>query len=149
MRRVLATAAITLLTLLPAPLRGQDLAESGRGLFAEKCSACHGLITEDPGGYSWDNLRRPVIMTPIGPNLTHVFGRPAGTVEGYSYSKAFRAAAPAIVWDAAALNRWITDSQAMIRGSAMFLKVPDADARAGIIAYLKRYAPYPGYDCKC
>ena len=149
MRRSLATAGFMLLALLAAPLQAQDLAESGRDRFAEKCLMCHGLVSEDPGGYSWDNLRRPVIMTPIGPNLTQVFGRPAGTFEGYSYSKAFLAAAPTIVWDEAALDRWITDSQAMIRGSSMFLKVPDAGVRAGIIAYLKRYAPYPGYDCKC
>lgn len=146
-------AALFLLVSLALGLPGaraqEDLSEAGREKFVKICSPCHGAITEDAASLTWENLRLPVVMNPVGPNLTHVYGRPAGKMEGYLYSKAFQAAAPNIGWTEENLDRWITDSQAMIRGSSMFLKVPDPAVRATIIAYLRRYAPYTGPDCVC
>ncbi len=79
-------------------------------------------------------------MMPTGSNLEGIAGRPAGIVEGYPYSEAFRKAAPEIVWDEQALDLWITNSQAMIRGSMMFLKVTEPEKRARIITYLKKFS---------
>ncbi len=80
-------------------------------------------------------------MAPVGPNLTGVFGRPAGSYAGYRYSNAFKAAALDIVWDAKSLDRWLTSTQNMIRGSYMFLKVKQPK-RGKIIAYLKTCGRY-------
>lgn len=148
-RFVLAALCLFALAASQSPAYAQNPAEEGRQRFLETCANCHGLITEDAASLTWDNLRTPVVMNPVGPNLSHVYGRPAGKMEGYSYSKAFLAAAPAIAWTTANLDRWIADSQAMIRGSAMFVKVSDSAVRAAIIAYLERYARYTGSDCVC
>jgi cytochrome c len=80
-------------------------------------------------------------MAPIGPNLSGIYGRPAGAVPGFRYSNAFRAATQGLVWDAATLDRWIADSQAFARGSYMFQKTAEPQ-RGRIVAYLERYSRY-------
>jgi cytochrome c len=75
-------------------------------------------------------------MLPLGPNLTGVYGRPAGAVAGYRYSDAFRAVAADLTWDDHTLDRWLADSRAMIPGTYMLVKIAPAE-RAAIIAYLK------------
>jgi cytochrome c len=117
-----------------------DEAEGGRELYTKFCANCHGQITEVESSLDWRALTRKAVMNPTGPNLTGIVGRPAGIVEGYPYSEAFRKAAPEIVWDEQTLDLWITNSQAMIRGSMMFLKLPEPEKRARIIAYLKKHS---------
>ena len=75
-----------------------------------------------------------------------MFGRPAGIIDFYRYSRAFRAALEnPWEWDADALDYWVADSQAFISGSTMFVKLPDDTARANLVAYLEKYAPWiPG-----
>lgn len=118
-----------------------DDAEAGREPYVNTCSKCHGLIVEDKLSWTPENLRVPAVTLPLGPSLTGVYLRPAGIMEGYPYSKAFRALASGWVWDEDALEGWLTSTQEYIRGSTMFLKV-EQPARGQIIAYLKTYAPY-------
>lgn len=54
-------------------LRSPDEMSNGERQFQRKCSVCHSL--ED------DGVRR------AGPTLAGLFGRPAGAIEGYAYSK--------------------------------------------------------------
>ena len=123
----------------PAVFAGD--AEAGREPYVKTCSKCHGLIVEDKVSWKIGNLLVPAVTMPLGPSLSGVYLRPAGIVEGYRYSKAFRAMATGWVWDEEALDGWLTSSQEFIRGSTMFLKVEQPD-RGQIIAYLERYAPY-------
>lgn len=102
----------------------------------EHCSKCHGVITERNTNARTSGYFLPVVALPLGPNLTGVYGRAAGTVKGFRYSDAFLKAAPGIVWDDERLDRWLTDSQAMIPGSYMFLKLAPAPRRA-VIEYLR------------
>lgn len=118
-----------------------DDAEAGRELYVKTCSKCHGLIVEDKVSWRLENLVVPAVTMPLGPPLSGIYLRPAGIMEGYRYSKAFRAMATGWVWDEDALDGWLTSSQEFIRGSTMFLRVDQPD-RGQIIAYLKRYAPY-------
>jgi len=135
-------AAPALLALfLAAPARADD-AEDGREPYIQTCSKCHGLIAEDAISWAPQNLHAPAVTMPLGPALTGVYMRPAGTIDGYAYSRAFRAAAQnPWAWDEAALDGWLTNSQEFIRGSTMFVKVEEPD-RGKIIAYLKKYAPH-------
>lgn len=134
-----ALAALLLLavpTASPSRLQATEVA-AGAALYDERCSRCHGLI-----GASARAAPRPVpvVMLPLGPNLTGVYGRAAGTVPGYRYSDAFRAAAAAgLVWDDPTLERWLADSRAMIPGTYMLVKIAPAE-RDAIIAYLKASA---------
>ena len=60
----------------------------------------------------------------------------AGTVEGFRrYSPALKGAD--VVWNEATLDAWIADPQAFLPGNRMvFRGLPDAQARADLIAYL-------------
>jgi cytochrome c2 len=120
-----------------------DDAEAGRELYVQTCSKCHGLLTEDKLSWRHENFFVKVVTLPLGPSLSGSYLRPAGIMEGYKYSRAFRerAAANGWVWDDAALEIWLASSQVFIRGSTMFLKVDQPD-RGNIIAYLKKYARY-------
>ena len=96
-----------------------DPAEGAR-LF-RACAACHSL---DPGQHR------------TGPSLAGVFGRKAGTAEGFRrYSPALKDAN--VVWNEETLDPWIADPQAFIPGNRMaFRGLPDARERADLIAYL-------------
>jgi cytochrome c len=118
-------------------------AEDGRALYAKHCARCHGSIDETRSGALGRGRFLPAVMTPLGPNLTGIYGRRAGTVPGYRYSNAFRKAARGLVWQADSLDRWLANSQAMIRGSYMFFKL-ERPARSRIIRYLEAYSPYDG-----
>jgi cytochrome c len=85
----------------------------------QACMACHSLDEDD-----------------VGPRHRGVVGRTAGTVPGYAYSPALRASH--IVWDAATLDRWLTNPQALVPGVKMFFAMPGAQDRADVIAYLSQ-----------
>jgi cytochrome c len=86
------------------------------------CAACHTL---EPGVHR------------TGPSLAGVFGRKAGTAEGFHrYSDALRSAD--LVWSEDTLTRFLADPQAFLPGNRMTLPgISDAQARADVIAHLK------------
>lgn len=71
----------------------------------------------------------------IGPSHRGVFGRKAGLVSGYAYSPALKTSG--IVWNDKTLDQWLLGPQKMVKGSKMYLAVPNAAERAAIIGYLK------------
>ena len=139
-RRSLIVCLLAVLSTPGLTARADDAAQ-GRKLFGEVCKACHGSIDERRAG-GWPRGRIiPVVALPPGPNLTGVHGRPAGTVSGFYYSNAFQTVASELVWNDETLDLWLADSQAMIRGSYMRIKVK-APARHKIIEYLKTFSRY-------
>ncbi|NVO17217.1 MAG: cytochrome c family protein [Rhodoplanes sp.] len=92
-----------------------------------RCYSCH---TVDPDETA----------TLDGPLLAGILGRRAATRSGFDYSDALRAAGEAgLTWDAATLDRFIRDPQAMVPGTRMSLPpLDDAGLRADIVAYLAR-----------
>jgi cytochrome c2 len=82
---------------------------------------------------------RLAVAPPYGPPLRGVYGRQAGSVPGFAYSRAFKTALQGVVWERGTLNVWITDSQAWVSGSTMFYTQPDADIRRHIITYLEAH----------
>lgn len=94
---------------------------NGARAFRGACAACHSL---QPGQHR------------TGPSLAGVLGRTAGTAAGFRrYSPALKAAG--VAWDEATLDPWLADPQTFIPGNRMaFRGLPDAQARADLIAYL-------------
>ncbi|MFQ3595074.1 MAG: hypothetical protein SNJ63_03045 [Sphingomonadaceae bacterium] len=93
------------------------------------CRFCHNL---QPGG---DQHK-------IGPNLYNIMGQRAGTVPGFAYSEAMRAAREGgLVWTEEAMAAYIADPQRNMPGTTMIISsgpIPDPKVQAAIINILKR-----------
>ena len=71
----------------------------------------------------------------FGPNLRGVVGRKAGSLDGYQYSAALKAAD--FTWDAERLDAWISGPKHVVSGTKMpFPGLPAPERRQEIIAYL-------------
>jgi len=118
----LLSALLTLTNVASTAAAGD--AERGARAFRQ-CIACHSI---EPGLH----------MT--GPSLASLMGRKAGTIEGFArYSDGLRAAQ--LTWTEATLDQWLRNPAALVPGNTMtFPGIPDAQARADIVAYLKAVA---------
>lgn len=94
----------------------------GKQAWTARCASCHA-----------------VDVNRIGPKHGGVFGRKAGSVPDFNFSPALKAAGHA--WDAATLDRWLTDPEKFVPGQRMFVKVPEMRDRQDIIAYLRTLKP--------
>jgi cytochrome c len=94
---------------------------SGETLFARQCATCHTTKTADPQRQ--------------GPTLAGVMGRKAGSVASFSYSPGFAKAE--WNWDAAHLDAWMTNPEAVIPGAVMPYRQAKPEIRAAIIGYLQ------------
>jgi len=94
--------------------------EAGAKVF-KKCKACHVVDKE---------------KNKTGPHLVNLFGRTAGWLDGYKYSKAMKASG--IVWDEETLAGYLRAPKKYVKGTKMaFVGLKkDADIE-NIIAYLK------------
>ena len=122
-RRALVVG-VTLCAVSPIPPASAQNAANGEDIF-KKCRACH-----DAG---------PDAKNKVGPALRGVFGRKAGTFEGFAYSDAMRAAgAKGLEWTDANVEKYLEDPRGFIPGNKMaFLGLKDEIDRKDIIAYLK------------
>jgi cytochrome c len=79
----------------------------------------------------------------VGPVLNDVFGRVAGTLEGYRYSDAMvEAGANGLTWTHETLDEFLADPRAVVPGTRMsFGGVKDEADRANLIAYLATFSP--------
>jgi cytochrome c len=122
MHRLVCAAA--LIAAMAATAAAADIG-SGKAVFA-KCRACHQV------GEKARNL--------VGPALNGLFGRKAGTIEGYKYSEANKNSG--IVWDDAVFREYIKDPKAKIPGTKMvFAGITDERDIDDLIAYLKQFGP--------
>jgi len=119
LNRILLLCAIL---LLPACTNAADVA-AGRQYFTSNCALCHDVS--------------PNKATFQGPPLFGVIGRKVGGVKGFAYSEALKTAnAQGRVWTAATLDRFLSNPQADMPGTAMPVKVDNASDRKVLIAYL-------------
>jgi cytochrome c len=116
MKRAVMLAALMALAAAQAEADGDAM--HGQQIYESRCIACH----------SPDANR-------VGPMHRGVFGRKAGSLVDYTYSKALKGAA--FVWNDETLDKWLTNPQAFVPGQKMNFKVPKAEDRADVIAYLK------------
>ncbi len=72
----------------------------------------------------------------LGPGLSGVIGRHAGSVPGFRYSEAMKNSN--IVWDEKSLDAFIMAPQKALTGTTMaFAGIPDQEERNDLIAYLE------------
>jgi cytochrome c len=119
LRLVVAAGA---LLALPTLALAQD-AEAGKKVF-QKYAPCHSV---GPGA-----------ANKVGPNLSGLVGRKAGTEEGFSYSDAMKNSG--ITWDEATFKEYITDPKKKVPGNKMlFPGVKDELERDDLFAYLASF----------
>ena len=100
-----------------APLSGD--AARGAKVYETNCTGCHSLDASI-----------------VGPAHRGVFGRKVGSVQDFAYSPALKKAK--FTWDAAKLDKWLTNPQGFVPGAKMGFRLTDAQRRADVIAYLKK-----------
>ena len=94
-------------------------AARGEQIYA-RCTACHALTFDR-----------------VGPRHCGLFGRRAGSVTGFDYSKAMKNSK--ITWNEKTLDGFLAKPLAMVPGTSMtYDGVPDPNERADLIAYLKQ-----------
>ena len=122
MRSFVLSAALLLAGFGQA--QAQDAA-AGEKVFAQ-CRACHQV------GETAKNA--------VGPVLNGLFGRAAGSVEGYTYSPANKNSG--LTWDEATFRDYIKDPRAKIPGTKMiYAGLKDEQRISDLIAYLRQFDP--------
>ncbi|MGA0605106.1 c-type cytochrome [Phenylobacterium sp. VNQ135] len=128
----LRTMAISTLAILGSALGAASLPaqaadepvgdeEAGAELYAAQCRGCHTVS--------------------IAPTLRGVVERPIASVADFGgYSEALKAKSGQ-TWTLENLDAFLAAPQAFAPGTRMVLAVPDAQARADIIAYLRTLPP--------
>lgn len=116
---ILAIALAAFCALGGASAEAADL-KKGKKVF-NKCKACHSL---EAG------------KKKVGPSLHGVFGRKAGAVDGFKYSKAM--AESGVVWDEATIGEYMQKPKKYIPGNKMaFAGLKKQADIENLIAYLK------------
>lgn len=110
------------------PAAVKKMIKKGKKVAIKQCFACHD-ITEDK-------------QNRVGPPLWGVYGKPAGSVEGYAYSDAQMSKKDSVVWDEATLDAYLQDPKAIIPGNKMAYpvagtKVMSDKQRKNVIEFLK------------
>lgn len=102
--------------------RESALLQEAEKLFTNKCSTCHAL--------------KKGAASLVGPNLAGVFGRSAGSVEDFPYSRPMRDSG--VVWSRKSLDAFIERPAAVIPGNRMaFGGVKKPDQRKMLVDFLE------------
>src|SRR6056297_3844759 len=126
---------IAALLILPSPAAFAQNAEAGEKIF-NKCKACH-MVGDDA-------------KNRVGPVLTGVVGRPAGTYEGYRYGTSVVDAGEAgLIWDDDTLFAYLAGPQDFLRSylddpkarAKVRFRLKDEQDRRDVIAYLASFSP--------
>jgi len=108
-------------TVASARHPGAALYAAGEKVFKRKCKTCHSVKEG---------------KNKIGPSLYGLFGREAGTLEGYRYSKAMKKTE--FVWDDERLNAFITKPKSIVPKTRMsFRGIKKEEDRKALIEYLR------------
>lgn len=128
--RIVAAVCATLISsAAQAQVMGDPVA--GEEVFKE-CAKCHTV--------------GPDAKHKVGPILNDVFGRQAGTADGFKrYSKGIkRMGTDGLVWDLEHLNIYLENPKSLVSGTRMsFRGLKDEQQRADVIAYLRTFSASP------
>jgi alcohol dehydrogenase (cytochrome c) len=98
---------------------GQGNVTAGKTVFENQCASCHSV---EPGKQGF------------GPSLAAIMGRQSGALPGYNFTPAMVGAH--LVWDPKTLDEFLASSTQKVPGTSMPVSLPNAGARADVIAYL-------------
>jgi cytochrome c len=120
-RVVNSVALLALLAIVSTvPGRAAD-PDAGQAVFKTQCGICHSPL---PG----KNM--------VGPSLFGVVGRKSGSIEGFHYSAANKAAD--ITWTPEVLDKYLTAPREVVPGTIMtYAGLKDDAKRADLIAWLE------------
>jgi cytochrome c len=94
---------------------------AGEKIFKTQCGICHAVAAG---------------QNRIGPTLFGVVGRPAGSVPGFNYTADHKKLG--VTWDAATLDKYLTNPRAMVPDTSMvYAGLKDDAKRADLVAYLE------------
>jgi cytochrome c len=118
-RRIAWPVAVALLAGVGTAAAQGD-PEKGEKVF-NKCKTCHEIEDE---------------KNKVGPHLVGIFGRPAGSVEGFKYSDAMKSAG--VVWEDETITAYLKDPKGYIPGNRMvFPGLRKDEEIADLLAYLQ------------
>jgi len=103
----------------------------GETLFKRQCSACHQI--------------GPDAIHRVGPRLTGIFGRRAGSAEDFKYSKSItRMGNDGLTWTLETLDAYVKNPKALVSGTRMnYRGMADDAARGALLAYLRDWSDKP------
>lgn len=120
-RRLLVVMSVAVVTLASGSVLAQEGDPAAGQRVFNKCRACH-VVDADTNR--------------VGPYLHGVFGRPAGTAEGFNYSPALKDSG--IVWDEGTIGEYVADPRNYIPGNRMaFPGLRSEQEITDLLAYLK------------
>jgi cytochrome c len=117
---------------MSAPVAAQEFGDAEAGAEAFKdCKSCHQV------GQGAKNR--------VGPHLNGIFGRSAGSIEGFRYSRGLeREGNDGLIWDIETLNAYIENPKALVSKTRMNYKgMKDPEERADLLAYLRLFSDDP------
>ncbi|WP_246562882.1 c-type cytochrome [Bradyrhizobium liaoningense] len=122
LRAIAGAGALTLLLSIPSPLAQQPASDdSAQQAFNNSCRTCHSVKEGD---------------NRLGPNLSKIIGRKAGSLPNYNYSPSMKEAG--FVWDPDKLARFMVKPDEVVSGNKMQpYGGVSADEAAKVVAYLQ------------
>lgn len=127
-----------------APAFAAGDATKGEAVF-KQCQTCHTVADAEGNKLAGKGAK-------IGPNLYGLFGRQAGSLEGFKYGKDLVATGVAgLVWDQVQFVDYVQNPAAFLKktlnkpgaASKMAFKVKDAATGEDLYAYLAQFSPAP------
>ena len=113
------TTILTILLFMTPRLGAAADIAAGQALF-NRCKICHSLE-------AGKNM--------VGPSLHGLFGRKAGTSDGFTFSEAMKESG--ILWDDDTLTKYLHDPKQVVPGGKMaFPGIKDDQQIADLLAYL-------------
>jgi cytochrome c len=108
--------AVAALLLAPVVANAQEAPSA-----FNQCKACHKVEAGKHG---------------VGPSLAGVFGKKAGTTDGFKFSEPHKASG--LTWDEATLTKYLADPKGTVPGNKMaFAGLKKPEDLAAVVAYLK------------
>jgi len=129
--RVLIAAGLLATTASTAAANEFGDPEAGAKVF-DDCKSCHSV-----GQGAKDR---------VGPQLNGIFGRRAGSVDGFRYSSGLeRMGKDGLIWDFTLLDRYVQNPKAFASDTRMnYRGLKDEGDRANLLAFLRQYSDDPG-----
>ncbi|MBU2982105.1 c-type cytochrome [Lentibacter algarum] len=124
--------ALAALLFVAPQLAAEDIGDAKAGTEVwEHCSACHQIGQGATSG--------------IGPHLNGIFGRAAGGLEGFDYSKGLiREGNNGLVWSLDKLDAYLENPKALVSDTRMsFDGLETKKERDDILAFLRQFSDNP------